>query len=165
MWNLADFIRDDMIADDRNISEPTYPDFPVKPEKPKRNNYQKDVWNASNRGSGRNQDTGESGYWTSEPDDDAYNIAYEQYQAAYEVWKTETDNLKKEYTAALEVYQGKMTRDDLRAAFDDEKNAITNDTYDPYYWTPSEDSLVASDVVLNLYYFGLASSSEIPAVV
>lgn len=162
---LSDFISDDMAADDRNLTEPSPKAYPEEPTYPSEYDYQHNVWYASYWGDERHPDTNESGYWYQQTDHEAYSVAYEQYQTDYSAWEIEYNRLRSEYNAEVALYQGKESRDELRAALDDEENAVTYNKYNLYYWTQSGDILVASDLSSNGYSQHLATSSKIPAVV
>ena len=165
---LSTFINDDMIANDRNLTEPAEFNYPGRPTEPDKRDYQTEVWYEYYLGLEWNEERGERGYWSSETDYETYTSspAYDQYWEEYTVWEAEYNRLSQEYNDAYNLYYGKETRDELRAALDSEENAVTYEKYNLYYWTQSGETLVASDLADEGYRFqALASSSQTPVVV
>ena len=87
--NMADYVEDDMLAEDNKITEPVAPDYPDSPSYPYSWNY---------------------------PTTADYQKAKEDYQAAYKEYEDTCAKLKADYEAAQALYFQKEERDNLRAS-------------------------------------------------
>ncbi|TAH71525.1 MAG: hypothetical protein EWM47_04510, partial [Anaerolineaceae bacterium] len=142
---LSNYINDDMIAEDRDISDvlpsPSYTEEPLYPSE---SNYTVETWVDSIWGYNRHPETNEWGYWDYTVDEEAYRAAIEEYESKHSAWEAEFDRFNAAYEEAYQKLRGKEYRDELRNAFDSEENAISYSEYSLYYWSKGSETLVAS---------------------
>ena len=110
---LSDYVIDDIAEADAVVVKPEYPDYPSSPRYPLRRDY----------------DTNE-----------AYEEAIAQYDAEYEEYQKECDEIREDYDKAYDAYLAKMSRDTLRNTIKD--STFEETVYTLYYYDGKESSIV-----------------------
>lgn len=143
---LSNYIKDDMIDEDKEEILLPEPNYSEEPRYPSEYDYQTEVWVDSYWGYSRHPETNEWGYWDTVTDEEAYRAAIEEYNIKYSEWEKEVEQYNNEYNEAYQRILAKEYRDTLRELFDNEDNAITYDVYSLYYWNNGTETLVAEDI-------------------
>lgn len=112
---LADYIIDDMEKADASITEPAYPDYPEAPSYP---------------------------YWEDYDNYDEYEVAYAEYDVAYDAWKAECERIETEYDTAYEAYLAKRFRDELREAL--KKTSLNKPGYSLCYYDGTKENVITN---------------------
>lgn len=133
--SYMDYVDDDMKEIDATITQPDFPDYPDAPDYPSYSDYD---------------------------DLDEYDVAFEKYRKDYEEYQAECEALDDAYYDALDVYQAKVARDELRSSL--EAKTIEQICCSLYFYNGVEEINIADSLIHDDFDGYGITANDVPVI-
>ncbi len=120
--SLIDYVTDDMKDTDGSIVKPSTVKYPQSPKSPS---------------------------WLDYDTDEEYEAAYEKWEEIYDEWEQECERIYAEYRAALEAYDEKEFRDELREKL--AEKTLEQSEYSLCFYNGTEEVVITDSFAYDLY--------------